>query len=538
MACAEAPGGLAWRLPLLAKAVMARTFNDGRAVHWAGETNRINGMRCWLPPSDKSTAVRQKAFGSSRLRLTRTGAVLGLLAFLPGCGVTEKVLGSGGPSPGQPGYVVGFLGGVVAEEPQAALAGREVLSAGGTAADAAVAVGLTLAVTLPSRAGLGGGGACLAFAAGGKAAARGAPEAIMFTPIASTAANVPADRPAAVPMLARGLFLLHARYGSRPFEDLLSSAERLAESGVPASRALVKDLALVAGPLLLDPGARAVFSRDGVPLAEGQTLRQPELGATLAQLHNAGVGDLYLGPLAHQLEQASALVGGPISLADLRAALPKVLPPLVRPYHNDRVAFLPPPADGGLAANAAFDVLAGNPDDIATASERALAAAVRYRAGGATPEVVLASTDSPAGYLAPLPASTTLATMDRLGNAVVCALTMDNLFGTGRIIPGLGFMPAASPAAVPPPLLSAGMVWNDKLKAFRAEAGGSGQAGAPLAVAVALINALRTNRPMSVPVPDPGRANVIACSRYLPGDSNDCAWASDPREAGLALGAN
>ena len=126
--------------------------------------------------------------------------------------------------------------------------------------------------------------------------------------------------------------------------------------------------------------------------------------------------------------------------------------------------------------------------------------------------------------------------MDRSGNAVACALTMDNLFGTGRILPGLGFLAAASPAAVPPPLLSAGLVWNDNIKAFRAAAGGSGQAGAPLAVALALINTLKTNQPMSVPVPDPGRANVIACGRYLPGENSECGWANDPRESGLAWG--
>jgi gamma-glutamyltranspeptidase / glutathione hydrolase len=128
--------------------------------------------------------------------------------------------------------------------------------------------------------------------------------------------------------------------------------------------------------------------------------------------------------------------------------------------------------------------------------------------------------------------------LDRSGNAVACALTMDNLFGTGRILPGLGFLAAASPAAVPPPFLSAGLVWNDNIKAFRAAAGGSGQAGAPLAVALALINTLKTNQPMSVPVPDPGRANVIACGRYLPGENSECGWANDPRESGLAMGAN
>ena len=43
---------------------------------------------------------------------------------------------------------------------------------------------------------------------------------------------------------------------------------------------------------------------------------------------------------------------------------------------------------------------------------------------------------------------------------------------------------------------------------------------------------------MPVPVPDPGRANVIACGRYLPGENSECGWAIDPREFGLALGAN
>lgn len=488
-----------------------------------------------------SRSSRQHTPGLGQRRL-RARAIVALLACLTGCStvnsVTDSVLGSGGPKQGQPGYVAGFLGGVVADEPRAVLAGREVLSAGGNAADAAVAVGLTLSVTLPSRAGLGGGGACLAFAAGSKSINRGVPEAVMFTPMPAAPSTAGADRPAAVPMMARGLFLLHARYGIQPIESLISGAEQLARFGVPASRALVRDLALVAEPLLADPGARAIFSHNGVPLTEGQTLQQPDLGSTLAQLRVAGVGDLYQGALAGRIEQASVLSGGPITLADLRSALPKLAAPLIRPYRIEKVAFLPPPADGGLAADAAFGVLANRPDDLGAAEARTLAVAARWRAGGVTTQDVLASNDLPSAGLPPLPASTTFATLDRFGNAVVCAVTMDNLFGTGRIIPGLGFIAAASPGVVPPPLLSAGMVWNDNLKAFRAEAGGSGQAGAPLAVAAGLINTLRTNRPMSTPVPDPGRANVIACGRYLPGENSECGWASDPRDSGLALGAN
>src|SRR6185437_16583413 len=111
--------------------------------------------------------------------------------------------------------------------------------------------------------GLGGGGACLAYTPSTKTQARGIPEAILFVPPAATGAG--GDRPAAVPMLMRGLYLLHARYGSRPFESLISSAEQLARFGVLVSRALAKDLSVVAGPLFADPAARATFGINGIP---------------------------------------------------------------------------------------------------------------------------------------------------------------------------------------------------------------------------------------------------------------------------------
>src|SRR4029079_1964813 len=102
--------------------------------------------------------------------------------------------------------------------------------------------------------------------------------------------------------------------------------------------------------------------------------------------------------------------------------------------------------------------------------------------------------------LPPLPASTSFATLDKKGNAVACALSMDNLFGTGRVLPGLGVLLAASPAAVPTPLYAAAIAWNENTHAFRATVGGSGQAGAPMAVAVGMLDALRSAQPMPAAV--------------------------------------
>jgi len=466
--------------------------------------------------------------------------VLAASLLVSGCDtmsdLKDKMFGPSGPPEGQLGYVKGFLGGVAADEPRATLIARDVLSQGGNAADAAVALGFALSVTLPSRAGLGGGGGCVAFAAGGKSVNGGVPEAVVFTaPAGSGGPN--ADRPAAVPLLARGLYLLHVRYGHLPFESLIVPAEQMARFGTPVSRALAHDLAVVGGPLLADPAAAAIFGQGGAPLAEGQSLLQPALATTLAQFRTVGVGDFYQGTLAHRIADASTAAGGPLTVADLRNALPRLATPISLGYRDDKLAFLPPPADGGLAAAAAFQALQHDPAGLAAAQARADAVLARWRAGGGNPAALLTA-DLPAADLPPLPASTSFITIDHDGNAVACALSMGNLFGTGRVLPGTGLLLAASPAAVPPPELAAAIVWNEPTHAFRAAVAGSGQAAAATGVAMALYNALRTGQAMAAPVPEPGRVNVGVCAGYLPGGEASCRWATDPRGAGLASGSS
>jgi gamma-glutamyltranspeptidase/glutathione hydrolase len=447
-------------------------------------------------------------FGRSVRRLTRAALLL-TLGLSPAACDTMSSVGNTffGGSSGQPGHISGFLGATVADEPRAALAARDVLARGGTAADAAVALGFMLAVTYPSRAGLGGGGACIAYDPAEDSVANGVPEAVLF--VAPAPASGGGDRPAAVPMVARGLFALHARYGKLPFESLLTPAEQAARFGVDASRAFVRDLAVVSGPLFADAIARREFSRDGVPLTEGQTMTQPELGSTIAQLRTLGVGDLYEGQLARRFVQASAAAGGPVSLADLRASLPRAVAPVTTNYGRDQVSVPPPPVPGGAALLAALG------------------------APGAA---------SPAASGGALPASTTFATLDRYGDVVVCAESMNNLFGTGRIAPTTGILLAASPASVPSPLLPVAVAWNQHLHAFRAAVGGSGQEAAATAAASALAALLRgeatTPATIAAAVPEPGRANVIACGRYLPDNDRSCAAATDPRGAGLVAGSN
>src|SRR5690554_8025608 len=106
---------------------------------------------------------------------------------------------SGEPTPGSVEIVEGYAGLVAADEPRAAVIGRDVLGRNGTAADAAVAMGFAMTASYPSRVGLGGGGVCVVY---------DGPDlegtSIAFLPEADAEGAV-------APMMARGLALLHAR---------------------------------------------------------------------------------------------------------------------------------------------------------------------------------------------------------------------------------------------------------------------------------------------------------------------------------------
>ena len=459
---------------------------------------------------------------ASRYHRLRAVCLLAPALALPACSTVANLSSTvfGGGNKG-PSIQTGFIGGIAADEPQAALAARTVLATGGNAADAAVAAGFMLSVTLPSRASLGGSGACLAYKPG-----QDSPQAIIFTPAAGGPGG---DRPAAVPMMARGLYLLNVRYGSRGFASLIAPAEAAAAAGVPASRALVNDVDDVAPALVRDPAAAAIFAPNGAPITEGANLVETDLSGVLGDIRKNGVGDFYQGPLAEQLiAGVRSAGGGDFSLSLLRGALPRVAAPIILQQGDNSIAFLPAPADGGVAAAAAFQVLQQSPDDYATAKDKALAAAAASRVLVTDNAKPLPETPT----LPALPASTSFVVIDNKGGAVGCAFTMNNLFGTGRVAPGTGIVLGASPAAKPSPLLAAAIAWRPKLRAFRAVATGTGQEGAPVAVASAINAALSGSNTV---VPAPGRFNIAACDQYLPGNASACHFQADPRGAGLAI---
>jgi gamma-glutamyltranspeptidase/glutathione hydrolase len=393
----------------------------------------------------------------------QTALATGLAAALAlaGCG-------GGGPEAGDAGFVEGFYGGVMADEPRAALVGRETLSAGGTAADAAVAAYFTMAVTLPGGAGLGGGGVCVAFEPTRKIA-----DSFEFLP--GTPAS--GDARFAVPGNVRGMFAVHARYGTLNWSSLLLAAERLARDGHPISRAFARDLDAGASALAQHPDTARAFGVADGPAVEATPLQQIALSAMLSAIRVRGPGDFYQGTSARQFVDAVGRAGGSLTLEDMRAYLPRLQEAHTETSNNETI-FIAGGA-GDIAARVWAMLKHDNryaaaADDgarahlLAAASVRAYAAA---RAGGGAVSIsreagaalmagfdparrASAEPEGQGGAASPEALNgASLVVVDRFGQVVACGYTMGRPFGSGVIAPGTGILlaPADTTAAVSRP---------------------------------------------------------------------------------------
>lgn len=440
------------------------------------------------------------------------GALLTLALVLGGC------LGSDEPERGSVGFVEGFLGGVVADEPRAALVGRDILSAGGTAADAAVATYFALAVTLPSSASLGGGGVCLAHDT-----ASGTTSTLEFLPRAPGGGLAGAERPTAIPGNVRGFYALHAKHGRLRWSQLVTPAENLARFGIQVSRAFAHDLAQVETALMSEQEARRVLARpDGGGLVrERDFLAQLDLAAVLSRLRTQGPGDFYTGRTTSLIVEGVRKAGGNLDRADLAGYAPRWRDTIRIPFsHNETLHFAAPPAIAGAVASEMWAMLAQNDRFVDAAKEERihLLAETAERAFAdratwlgldveeqvaverlATPErmtALMAKYDprhhTPAASFQPAPrpqpenaAATSFVVVDNEGGAVACTLTMNNLFGTGRFAPGTGILLAAAPdPAVGRGPFSLGpmMLINRHVNEFYFAAAASGGVAAPSAM--------------------------------------------------------
>jgi len=269
-------------------------------------------------------------------------------------------------------HTAGHRRGVVCAPHSAAVAaGRAILSEGGNALEAMVAMAATVAVVYPHMNHLGGDGFWLvrepsgkvrALMAAGAAGARATPELYRKDGYDSIPARGPLAAltvPGAVAGWMLALEAAKAHGGRLPLGDLLAAAIGHARDGFDISRHLAVTIAAAASELGNVPGFAETFLIDGKPPAQGTRLRHPALAATLDQLAHSGLDDLYRGDIAREIAADLERLGSPVTRTDLERCRATVAEPLsvARPFGT--LLNTPPPTPGlaALMILALFDRL-------------------------------------------------------------------------------------------------------------------------------------------------------------------------------------
>ena len=263
---------------------------------------------------------------------------------------------------------------VAAANPLATDAGYQILKAGGSAVDAAIAVQMVLTLVEPQSSGIGGGAFLLHYdgkaveAYDGRETAPAAADEKLF--LGADGKPLPfydgvvGGRSVGVPGTVRMLEMAHKQHGKLPWATLFQPAITLAEGGFKVS-ARLNTLVKADAHLKKDPVAAAYFYKaDGDARDVGVNLRNPELAAVLRRIAAEGSKALHEGAIAQAIVdkvQKHPTNPGKLSLADLAGYQPKKRDALCHDYQvqskDFRVCGFPPPSSGAIAIGQILGIL-------------------------------------------------------------------------------------------------------------------------------------------------------------------------------------
>ncbi|WP_353208283.1 gamma-glutamyltransferase [Sphingorhabdus sp.] len=246
-------------------------------------------------------------------------------------------------------------------DPRVTDAGMEMLRQGGSAADAAMAMMLTLTVVEPQSSGIGGGGFLLyqdnakgiLSTINGRETAPAAATSDRFVGLDGKPLGFleafQGGRSVGVPGNVQLMAQAHQKWGKLPWATIFKPAIRLSQKGFIVNKTLESRLAAIQGLWPNFDEARTTYRRDGKPLKAGMTFKNPKLAATLALLAKKGPDAFYTGPIASQIVHAvttSKLSPGDITMTDLAQYRAKEQQAVCAPYRVYVVCGMAPPSSG------------------------------------------------------------------------------------------------------------------------------------------------------------------------------------------------
>ena len=277
--------------------------------------------------------------------------------------------------------IVGRSGMVVSQNNLSSDIGLEILNKGGNAIDAAVAVGFSLAVTLPRAGNLGGGGFMLVYIK--------EKDEIFYidyrssSPLNANLENifnifnssgkeyevVPSNfdenkfdvletgyKASAIPGTVAGLLEAHANFGRLELNEVLAPVIAQAEDGIKVTYDLHKAIESTQR-LYKDPESRRIYFKDNKPIKENSLMKLPDLANTLSLIAKHGKDGFYKGETAKKIVDAMNKNNGLMSLEDFKNYKVYVRAPISTQYGGNRVFTAGPPSGGGITLLTALNIL-------------------------------------------------------------------------------------------------------------------------------------------------------------------------------------
>jgi len=394
---------------------------------------------------------------------------------------------------------------VATSHPLASLVGARILSQGGNAIDAAVAIQFALNVVEPMMSGIGGGGFMMIYLAKENRVVvldyrEQAPAGAKLTMFLDAGGKPLPFRTAiqtghvvGVPGTLRGVATALENFGTMSLAQVIEPAIELAEKGIMVNKVLAQSIA--ASMYKFNEAAKQVFAPNGQPLPEGALLVQPDLAKTFRLIKEHGPDVFYFGEIAQAIVEAVQARGGTMILEDLKNYEVKFRDPIRGSYRDYEIVSMPPPSSGGLTLIQMLKILEGF--DIKALGHNttqtlhlmietmrlAYADRGKYLADSdfvkipfngylnekyveerralidwqrANPDIKPGdpwfyekSPTCPASYLKDVFAmvgenetsqTTHYTVIDKWGNLVACTTTIEDVFGSGIMVPGYGFM--------------------------------------------------------------------------------------------------
>ncbi|WP_371809588.1 gamma-glutamyltransferase [Halobacillus sp. Marseille-Q1614] len=264
----------------------------------------------------------------------------------------------------------GSEGMVATAHPAASEIGAEVLRKGGNAVDAAIAIQFALNVAEPMMSGIGGGGFMMVYDANEddisiidsreRAPAGATPDMFLDENgdvIPFSKRHISGDA-VGVPGTLKGLMTAYEEWGSRSFNQLINPSIKLAHKGVEVNGVLADAIADNQDKLARSTAGN-VFMPEGEPLKEGELLVQRDLAHTYKLIRKDGLDAFYGGEIGEALAETVQDFGGSMTSQDLSNYEISIDEPVTGTYRGYEIASMPPPSSGGITILQMLKMLEG-----------------------------------------------------------------------------------------------------------------------------------------------------------------------------------